>query len=226
MWRSLWLLLLVWSVPGRALSAPPLDEAIASLAQHWDVIEYQTAKGEQAAAFSALAKQAHELSVAQPGHAEPLIWEAIVLCSEAGAERGIGALRLVKTARKLLLKAEALDPEALDGSVYSSLGSLYYQVPGWPIGFGDKEQAAVYLHKALEIDPDGIEPNYFYGDFLVEQGDYRAAVPVLEKALRAPPRPGREVADRGRREEVRRVLQAARDKGGQLVSARRVPGPP
>jgi len=226
MWRRLWLLLLVWSVPGRAMSAPPLDEAIASLAHRWDVIEYQTAKQDQAAAFATLAKQAHDLSAAQPGHAEPLIWEAIVLCSEAGAERGIGALGLVKTARKLLLKAEEIDPKALDGSVYSTLGSLYYQVPGWPIGFGDKEQAAVYLHKALEIDPDGIDANYFYGDFLVEQGDYRAAVPVLEKALRAPPRPGREVADRGRREEVRRVLQAARDKEGQLVSARQVPGSP
>jgi tetratricopeptide (TPR) repeat protein len=127
----------------------------------------------------------------------------------------MGALRLVKAARQLLLQAEALDPKALDGSVYTSLGSLYYQVPGWPIGFGDKKQAVIYLHKALELNPDGIDPNYFYGDFLVEQGDYRAAVPVLEKALKAPPRPGREIADRGRREEVRRTLQKARDKGGR-----------
>jgi len=215
MWSKLWLLLLVWLVAGRAMCAPPLDEAIASLAQRWDVIEYQTAKGEQAAAFAALAEQAHELSAAQPGHAEPLIWEAIVLCSEAGAERGLGALRMVKAARKLLLQAEALDPGALDGSIYTSLGSLYYQVPGWPIGFGDKQQAAVYLHKALELNPDGIDPNYFYGDFLVSQGDYRAAVPVLEKALKAPPRPGREIADRGRREEVRRALETARNKGSR-----------
>jgi len=226
MWRRLWLWLVVWSVPGRAMSAPPLDEALASLAHRWDVIEYQTAKQDQAAAFAALAKQAHDLSAARPGYAEPLIWEAIVLCSEAGAERDIGALGLVKRARELLLKAEEIDPKALDGSIYTNLGSLYYQVPGWPIGFGDKQQAAVYLHKALEIDPDGIDANYFYGDFLVEQGDYRAAIPVLEKALRAPPRPGREVADHGRREEVRRALEAARGKGGQLASARQVPASP
>ncbi|WP_313065275.1 MULTISPECIES: hypothetical protein [Achromobacter] len=36
------------------------------------------------------------------------------------------------------------------------------------------------------------------------------AVPYLEKALKAPPRPGREVADEGRREEVRTLLKAAR----------------
>jgi tetratricopeptide (TPR) repeat protein len=215
MWSRLWLSLLMWSMPAAGISAAPLDEAIASLARRWDVIEYQMAQRDKAAAFAALAKQAHELSTTQPGHAEPLIWEAIVLCSEAGAERDLGALHLVEEARKLLLQAEDIDPTALDGTIYSNLGSLYYQVPGWPIGFGDKEQAAVYLEKALQLNPDGIEPNYFYGDFLVQQGDYGAAVRVLEKALRAPPRPGREVGDRGRREEVRRALEVARDKAGR-----------
>ena len=36
----------------------------------------------------------------------------------------------------------AIDPKALDGSAYASLGSLFYQVPGWPIGFGDDKKAA------------------------------------------------------------------------------------
>ena len=210
MWRMLWLLLLVGSVPARAMSAPALEEAVASLAHRWDVIEYQTAKPEQEAAFTALAEQAHELAAAEPRHAEPLVWEAIALCSEAGAKGGFGALRLVKHARDLLLQAEHLDPNALDGSVYTTLGSLYYQVPGWPIGFGDKEKAADYLTKALALNPDGLDPNYFYGDFLLKQGDKHAAIPVLERALKAPPRPGREIADRGRREEVRQLLAHTR----------------
>jgi hypothetical protein len=57
----------------------------------------------------------------------------------------------------------AIDPRALQGSAYTSLGSLYYQVPGWPIGFGDDKRAEAMLLKALEINPDGIDPNYFYG---------------------------------------------------------------
>jgi Tfp pilus assembly protein PilF len=48
-------------------------------------------------------------------------------------------------------------------------GALYYQVPGWPIGFGDKDKANELLKKALALNPDGIDPNYFYGDFLLKE---------------------------------------------------------
>jgi Tfp pilus assembly protein PilF len=142
--------------------------------------------------------------------AEPLVWKAIILSSHAGAVGGLGALGKVKEARRLLEQAEAIDPEALDGSVYTSLGSLYYQVPGWPVGFGSDEQAEKYLKKALSVNPDGIDPNYFYGDYLLEQKRYREAVGYLEKALQAPDRPQRAVADEGRRNEARNKLAEAR----------------
>ena len=35
----------------------------------------------------------------------------------------------------------------------SSLGVLYYKVPGWPIGFGDKDKARDLLQKALAVNP-------------------------------------------------------------------------
>ena len=57
----------------------------------------------------------------------------------------------------------------LNGSVYTSLGSLYYQVPGWPIGFGSDKKAESYLKKALAVNPDGMDPNYFYGDFMLQE---------------------------------------------------------
>lgn len=75
-----------------------------------------------------------------------------------------------------------IDPLALEGSAFTSLGSLYYQVPGWPIGFGDDKKAHEMLRKGLEYSPQGIEPNYFYGDFLMDQGDYNAALVVFENA--------------------------------------------
>ena len=80
---------------------------------------------------------------------------------------------------------------ALDGSAYTSLGSLYYQVPGWPIGFGDDAKARELLQKALALNPEGIDPNYFMGDFLYRKGDYEAARQALARALKAPPRPDR-----------------------------------
>ncbi len=85
-------------------------------------------------------------------------------------------------------------------------------MPGWPIGFGDKKKARAYLEKALQINPDGIDPNYFYADFLTEQGEYEKALQYFEKALAAPPRPGREDADAGRRQEIETGIQKSRQK--------------
>lgn len=41
---------------------------------------------------------------------------------------------------------------------------------GWFIGFGDDEMVEKMFKKVLEINFDGIDFNYFYGDFLVEDG--------------------------------------------------------
>jgi cytochrome c-type biogenesis protein CcmH/NrfG len=86
------------------------------------------------------------------------------------------------------------------------LGVLYYKVPGWPLGFGDKAKARELLQKALALNPNGIDPNFFYAEYLVETKKADEAVPYLEKALNAPPRPGRQIADAGRREEARALL--------------------
>ncbi|MCF5879317.1 tetratricopeptide repeat protein, partial [Aeromonas veronii] len=120
-----------------------------------------------------------------------------------GPNGGGGALGLVKEAKAKLELALKQDPKVLDGSAYTSLGSLYYQVPGWPVGFGDDEKAEQLLKQALAINPDGIDPNFFYGDFLLDQGRKAEAKTYLDKALAAPARPGREVADEGRRMEIR-----------------------
>jgi len=200
---------------GPALAADSGFEAqVDGLARGWAHANYQTADtGARAAEAGRVAQQAGALAKQYPKRAEPLVWEAIALSTEAGAKGGMGALGLVKQARTLLERAEAMDPAALgDGSVYTSLGSLYAQVPGFPIGFGDPAKARAYLQKALAVNPGGIDPNFFYGDFLMRQGDYPGAVKALERALAAPPRPGREVADHGRHAEAAALLAKARQK--------------
>jgi Tfp pilus assembly protein PilF len=94
----------------------------------------------------------------------------------------------------------------------TSLGALYYQVPGWPLGFGDKKKAREYLEKAVKISQNGLDANYFYGDFLVDRKEYTKAVAVLERALAAPTLDQRPVADRGRRDEIEALLEVARSK--------------
>ncbi|ENI8073942.1 tetratricopeptide repeat protein [Vibrio vulnificus] len=142
-----------------------------------------------------------------PDNPELTVWLAINKASLAGAEGGLGALSLAKEAKALLEKVIATAPNTLDGSAYTSLGSLYYKVPGWPLGFGDNEKAEEMLKKALEINPKGIDPNYFYGDFLAEDGRRTEAKVYLTRAKQAEPRLNRLLADKGRQLEIDAALE-------------------
>ncbi len=190
--------------------AGTLENDVADIQHDWEVIRYQTAESERTKRFEALAGKAHQLSEAHPGRSEPLIWEGIVLSSLAGEKGGLGALSLVKQAKGLYEAAIQIDGQALDGSAYNSLGVLYYKVPGWPIGFGDKDKARELLQRALTINPKGIDPNFFFGEYLLETKHAAEAIPYLERAVQAPARPGRQIADAGRREEARQLLERAR----------------
>lgn len=85
-------------------------------------------------------------------------------------------------------------------------------MPGWPIGFGDGDKADQLLREALKINPNGIDSNYFWADHLYRQKRYAEATAALHKALQAPPRPGRELADQGRRADIAALLKAIKDK--------------
>lgn len=187
-----------------------IGDAAKPLQQQWAEVKYQTPEKAREDAFEKLAEQAKQVEQQHPQDPEVLVWEAIILSTYAGEKGGFGALGLVKDAKALLERAEKIDPNVLDGSIYTSLGSLYYQVPGWPLGFGNDDKAETYLKKALALNPDGIDANFFYGDYLLEEGRYQEAVNAFEKALNAPPRPEREIADAGRKEEIQAKLEQAR----------------
>lgn len=184
------------------------NTAVQALQKEWAAIKYKTTnEKQQLSQMSQLAAKAEAAAKQSPTSAEVKIWQAIILSTQAGMKGGLGALGLVKKARNVLLEAEKINPKALNGSAYTSLGTLYYQVPGWPIGFGDKGKAKTYLNKALAMNPKGIDPNFFYGDFLAKQGNYTQAIKVLNTALAAPARPNRPIADAGRREEIQALLK-------------------
>ena len=189
-----------------------ISDELAPLQQRWAEVQYQTPEKARADAFEQLAGEAEQLVQRHADAAEPLIWQGIILSTWAGAKGGLGALALCKQARQSLEAAIKINPAALDGSAYTSLGSLYYQVPGWPVGFGDDDKAEELLKKALALAPDGIDANFYYGDYLMDQGRYGEAVTVLEHAAAAAPRPGRELADQGRQAEIQAKLAKARAK--------------
>ncbi len=185
--------------------AADVNETLARLQSRWAEVNYQLPEKQREAAFAELAAQA-ETEVRNNPAPELLIWRGIILSTYAGAKGGLGALELVKASKASLEQALAKNDQALEGSAYTSLGALYYQVPGWPVGFGDDDKAQAMLSKALTLNPDGIDPNYFYGDFLYRQERYADARVALLKAQAAKPRPGRDVADRGRQAEIQALL--------------------
>ena len=193
------------SLPAFALSEQGQTQ-LQSLQDRWAEINYQVPKEQREKAFASLSEHAQKAVSAEPDAAELHIWNGIILSTYAGAKGGLGALGLVKEAKASLEQGLALDPKALSGSAYTSLGSLYYQVPGWPIGFGDDEKAEAMLKQALAINPDGIDPNYFYADYLARAKRYAEAKAALEKALQAPARPNRLSADAGRKQDIQALL--------------------
>jgi tetratricopeptide (TPR) repeat protein len=205
----------VLSAASSTACADGFDDTLQSIQHRWAEANYRATGGAQKDAFESLLDDARDFAAANPARAEALVWQGIVASTYAGAKGPFGAMSLAKEAREVLMKAEALDPKVLSGSVYTSLGTLYFKVPGGLIGFGDKDLARDYLEKALRENPDGIDPNYFYGEFLLEEKEYEAARSALLKAKNAPHRPDRPLADEGRQQEIDTLLDEVNRKLGK-----------
>lgn len=211
--RLLASLVVAFSATVNVALAATAEELVRPIQDQWAEIKYRQPEKQQAESYRALALQARKLVEANPKAPETLIWEGIVLSSEAGAKGGLGALSLAKEARQRFEDALKMNEKALNGSAHTSIATLYAKVPGWPVGFGDKERAEEHFRKALAINPDGIDPNFFYGEYLHDRGRNAEAATYLEKALKAPARPGRELADSGRRQEIQALLAKVRKEG-------------
>ena len=59
-------------------------------------------------------------------------------------------------------EAEVIHSNMQESSTITSMGALYYQVPGWPLGFRDNQ-------KPVQINENGPNSNYFYGDTLADR---------------------------------------------------------
>ena len=221
------LMCLALGLAAPALAQGPSDGGFEELARGWAHVNYEIKDPKaEAAAARALAGQAEAAARKSPGRAEPLAYQALALLCEADARHNISSLQLVGKARSLLEQAARIDADAIGpGSIYANLGSLFAELPGFPVSFGDAHRAKVYLDKALAANPTGLDANYFYGDYLYRQGRASDAIQALEKALQAPPRPNRPLADRGRKWEATQLLDKIRrkEKLSEAADARRKP---
>ncbi|WP_246605085.1 hypothetical protein [Aquisediminimonas sediminicola] len=190
-----------------ASNNPAMDAQINHLSEDWARIRFRVPdKDQQFTQFDALSHQAAAIAAKYPTYAEPLLWQGIITSEEARTASMFQRMGYATKSRDMLEKARKIDAKAANGGVPMSLGVLYYRVPGFPIGFGNVTKAKAFLLAALAQDPNGLDANYFYGDFLNLQGQTGPAKSYLLKALQAPSDPNRPIWDAGRRAEVRALI--------------------
>lgn len=207
---------LVW-LWATASAQAGFDQDLTELRQDWEVTHYQTPRQERLRRHESLAAKAHQTSEQYAGRAEALAWEGVIVADWADAQGGFAAITLRQRARRLFEAALKLDEHTQDGLALDGLAMLYLHSLPWPLGFRDQRKAGELLLKALAIHPRGLDTNFFYGAYLIETDQPEDAALHLERALQASDRPGRRVADIGRREEARALLARAR----QAIAARR-----
>jgi tetratricopeptide (TPR) repeat protein len=182
------------------------QDTVHDLQKEWAIANYQLEGDAQLDAFEALKEDALRFTTEHPEDADGWVWSGIIKSTYAGAKGGLGALKLAKSARKDLEKAIEIDGTAMNGSAYSTLGTLYFSVPGWPLGFGSDKKAEQMLRKGLELNPDGIDSNYFFAQFMRDQNNQAEARTYYLKARTAAPRPDRPLADQGRQLDIDTAL--------------------
>lgn len=185
---------------------PDFNTSLRDLQQRWAVAKYEMRGLPRVTALEALAQTTARLKALNPNRVEVWIWSGTIQATLARATTGINALNAATAARLDLERALDLNPAAMAGAAYIQLGALYHKTPGWPLGFGDRNKARELLQKGLKFDPNGIDSNYFYGHFLLDQGQQRLARQYLLRAQKAPPRPGLTLADAGRQKEIAKLL--------------------
>lgn len=170
------------------LAAP---DALFALMQRWENVEYRMQGDARLQAFESLSHEIDSLAQAHGSDSHVLTAEGVVLASYARARGGLGALDLAKRARTALERAIEIDPAGENGAAYVTLGALYQHAPGWPIAFGDEEKAGQLLNKAVEIRPEGIDTNFYYAQYLEDQGEHAAARQYARLAVDGRPRKGK-----------------------------------
>jgi len=196
-----------------AASNPAADAIVRQTQLKWEKIKFtMPTGGGQTDAIASLNDEIDAAAARYPGDVDIQIWDGIVTSEHAGMANAFSALRLAKRARKILEKAYEKDPKALDAGAPTSLGVLYYRVPGFPVAFGDKKKARTLLEQAVRTAPQGMDAEYFYGDFLFNEGDYPKAIAVFETALKIPADPDRPLWDKNRRLVIEQRINQMKSK--------------
>jgi tetratricopeptide (TPR) repeat protein len=189
------------------LLASNISSEINEIESNWANIYYSENNSQQRQHYPALIERPKKLSQEPPNEISPVIWQAIIIATNAAYQSPFTALESITTAKKLLEHCIKVNPQALDGTALVVLGTLYYMTPGWPISFGDQDKAELLFLEALKINPDSIDSNYFYADYLLSQDNLKKAQKYFKRALQAPTRTHQQFADTQLKQEALIALE-------------------
>jgi tetratricopeptide (TPR) repeat protein len=199
------------ALPSRAADALPPE--VRRLQTKWEAIKFDVPEGdEQTKQMNALGEEADAVAQHLSSVPEALIWDGIITSERASMASTFSALGVATRARDILEQAYKIDPARMDAGATTSLGVLYYRVPGFPIGFGDKAKARQLLEQAVKLAPNGLDAWYFYGDFLYTQNEYPKAADVFQHALKIPVHQDRPLWDKNRRLVIKELLAKIEEK--------------
>jgi len=201
-----WLLILLMLV-SQLCFAQSLSDSLSSIELEWAKVYYEQPKQKQQLAYPALLNKMAQLAKSHINDAGVIYWTALIKASYAAHQNPIDALDSIHEVRDLLNKSIAINPKIMNGAAYIVLGTLYDKAPPWPIAFGDDDVAKKMLETALEISPNGVTSNYFYGKFLLEHDDTQAAINYLKKAVSVPIRAEQPYPDNQLKHKAQRLLE-------------------
>jgi tetratricopeptide (TPR) repeat protein len=205
------LLFIVFMLLSKLCFAESLKDSLKDIELEWAKVYYEQPKQKQQAAYPVLLDKMQQLAKLDPNDAGVIYWTALIKASYAAHQNPVDALAAIHEVRDLLIKAIAINPKVMNGAAYVVLGTLYDKVPHWPIAFGDDATAKKMLQTALEISPNGVESNYFYGEFLLNHDDSQAASNYFKKAIAVPVRSEQPYPDNQLKHKAEIMLDKIKD---------------
>ncbi|MEE9345687.1 MAG: hypothetical protein V3U88_08780 [Methylococcales bacterium] len=192
-----------WSAKDNAV----VCTAPGELEANWAKIRYQTPANQRMDMYETMLRSLDKAPQQCLATAEYLIIEAMIRGSMIKLKSSsFSTLKKINKIQKLLDQAINKNPAAMDGLGWTLLGLLFDKSPGWPLSIGHDDKAENAYKKGLEYNPDGIDTNYYFGDFLRRKDLPLQAQRYLLIASQAKQRAGREIAHQGRLKDVQRVL--------------------
>lgn len=154
-----------------------LERAVNDLNTQWEAANYS--KKPNPPQLQQLLQQVQSLKQQYPNRAEPFALEGLVLVSLAEADSGLSSPAKLSQAIDAFERAIALNAGVLDASAPITLGALYHCLP---LLLRDDDKAQNLLQQAIGLQPNAMQPNYYLGAFLLEAGQFDAAIGYLKKA--------------------------------------------